>query len=194
VLLDPPDERGILKPMPESNFNWLGLCGAITGTVALLLNLRQWRHDRANVKVTAEVSITNTDINRHVHTVSFVVLTISVVNIGHRPASVKRVWVPITNESIPFPPGLTPEVLQNMRDTLQQTELVVFGGGNEKPIDLKQDGGHFQWTIQIKKGIKLLPDPKDKDSGNVFVELTSGDKILGKFYMLPADKWPINDQ
>src|SRR5579872_6574845 len=159
--------------MAESNFSWLSFYGAITGTVALILNLRQWWHDRANIKVDADISITNTDINGNIQPVQFVVLCVTVVNIGHRSASIKSISVPLTKDSMPIPQGATPEIIESMRQYHIGGQLILFGGRDEEPIELKQDGGNFKIKGELKKHIPILPNEDDNKLGTVLVELTS---------------------
>jgi len=167
---------------------WVAIYGALTGTIAIALQIRQWLVDRARLKVEGAISIVNTDKMR-------VVLSISVVNNGCRPVNIRRVGALLAKESVTVPQGLSPqgraEELKKLQDLWEYSELTLFGGRDEKPIYLDPDGGHHVWESPISKGLKFLSESKeDEQTGRAFVELTSGKKVFCTFLLLNDDQWP----
>jgi hypothetical protein len=166
----------------------VAIYGALTGTIAILVQVRQWRLDRAILKVEGAISIVNTDKIR-------VLLSISVVNNGRRPVNIRRVGALLAKESVSIPLGLSPqrkaEELKKLQDMWQYSELTLFGGRDEKPIYLDPDGGHHVWKSAISKGLKFLSESKGNEQvGKAFVELTSGKKVFCTFLLLNDDQWP----
>ncbi|MGA3144874.1 MAG: hypothetical protein ABSF10_17885 [Verrucomicrobiota bacterium] len=165
---------------------WVALWGAVTGTFASCYNIRQWFLDRAKLKVEANIAIEHTDRLR-------VVLTISAVNVGRRPVSIRRVGAFLAETNAPIPQGLSPErsaeVTKIMRETLVSSELTLFGGREEKPIELNPDGGQHVWKCSLPERLKFLRDSKgDEEVGKAYVELTSGKRVFCDFLLLPDDK------
>jgi len=169
----------------------LAIWGALTGTVACARTGWQWLHDRPNIKVDAHVSITNTDINGNVLGGQMVVLFVTLVNIGHRQASIKNISVPLTKATMLVLPGMTPEQIESYREGYEG-RIELFGGRDETPFELKPDGGIFKRHAQLSKSLPILPNKNKPSRATVTVELTSGKKILGTFELLPDDKWPSN--
>lgn len=176
-----------------SSFSWLALYGAITGTVACARTGWQWWNDRANIKIEAHVSITTNDVIGAFHRDKlFVVLLVMVVNVGHRQASIKSISVPLTDDSMPIPHGMSPEMVESMKKCYIGGSLPVFGGMGETPVELKPDGGVFKREVQLRRGLPLLANKDNAELSTVTVELTSGKRYLAAFELLPDDKWPSN--
>lgn len=169
---------------------WVAIWGALTGTFATAYNLSQWFLDRARLKVEGKIDV--------VHTTRIdVVLTISAVNIGRRPVSVKSVAAFLSNEpaNIQTPIGLSPQQRAEFLNTAQRflvsSELVLFGSRAELPVVLKPDGGQEVWKCSLPKGVKFLTYKKgDEENGRACVQLTSGKKVFCDFLLLSDDQWP----
>jgi hypothetical protein len=110
---------------------WVAIYGALTGTIAIALQIRQWLVDRPMLKVEGAVSIVHTDKMR-------VLLSISVVNNGRRPVNIRRVGALLAKESVTVPQGLSPrgraEKLKKLQDLWEYSELTLFGGGMRSPF------------------------------------------------------------
>jgi hypothetical protein len=166
----------------------LALYGAVMGTAAFFFQTRQWWFDRAILKVEGAISIVHTDKMS-------VILSISAVNNGRKPVSIRSVDVFLTRESVPIPQGLSPERREEIVK-LNQAKLVshglnLFGGRGGRPIELSPDGGQQTWEIPIHEGLKFLSDSKGGEKlGKASIELTSGKKIFCTFPLLNEDQWP----
>lgn len=106
---------------------WVAIYGAVTGTIAIASTIRQWWLDRAILQVKANIAIVNTDRLR-------VMLSISAVNNGRRPVSIKHVGALLDRTSVPIPLGLSPERSAEVSKAMQiasvSSECTLYCSGS----------------------------------------------------------------
>jgi hypothetical protein len=157
----------------------LSIWGSITGTIAILLQIRQWIHDRPKLKVSAHMVVrseSNSDPDP-------VYLEVRAVNLGRRAVRITEV--------------ATMHHIQDIGDApfdIKKAELthIIFRSGiDEKPLELNTDGDEHIWQSTVFLNTRFLVKRTPKgDFGKVYVNLANGKRVFCKFLVLPTSEWP----
>jgi len=161
----------------------LGIWGAVTGSIACFHNLRQWRHDRANIKIDASMKVISDE--RGLRTS----IVISGVNRGRRIAKIKSISVMLEKGHFPVPAHLTGEAREQFIRTMQGAETSGVTHSSTLTyahrVDLDPDDGSFEWELPVKDNVRLMRKKKRKNIwGKGFLELTSGKKLWFRFIII----------
>jgi hypothetical protein len=162
-----------------------GTIGTVAGTIALGIQIRHWRLDRAKLNVEAKISLVRT-----ARSTRFVpVFSVHAVNVGRRPVRIKELVAELVAELPPqvvVPPGAAeklPKLISN--------KLFLYDSLGADPIELSPDGGEHTWEFEVPAGVRFLCKPKGgEEYGKGHVMLTSGKKKFFEFQNLRDDQWP----
>lgn len=153
--------------------------GAATGTVALGIQIRHWRVDRAVLNIRAEMQTIIRDRPA-------LFLTVHAVNVGRRPHRVKEVVAELHPDC---GPRLPPE--QAAKLTKISNLVYLHHPRDRGSVELAPDGGECTWEIAVPPGVRFLTKLEaGEEYGKGYVKLTSGRKMSFKF--LKTDLPPLH--
>ena len=165
--------------------DFLALYGAVVGTIAILLQLRQWWLDRAILKVEASIIRHESPMEKLESERITFNLVIRAVNNGRRPVTVRTVGAFLAVSLLPDENGFVPEEAS--------AETLLFGGTTGNTIEISPDGGQRTWEQRIFKGRQFLSHKKGNEQyGKAYVELTSGEKAFCDFRLRKDNEWPAS--
>ncbi|MEI7819562.1 MAG: hypothetical protein WCK55_01495 [Verrucomicrobiota bacterium] len=152
------------------------LWGALTGTIALLIQLKQHHADRAHLKLDAVLSITSDRTSK-----TRVTFTIDAVNHGRRLIRIESAGIELPPTKPPLPEGVIEE----------RNELFVFQSERAgRRVELEGEGGKFTFRTD--------PFPRELLSvlgrrATAFVEDTRGHRYRVKFDVIPEGQTPKDE-
>ena len=152
------------------------LWGAVTGTIALMLQLARHRADRPILKLDAVLRLTSDRTSK-----IRIVFTIEAVNHGQRLIRIESAGIELPPAKAKLPEGVTEE----------RSELFVFQS--------ERAGGRVELDEGNKFTFGLDPFPRELLSAlskraTAFVEDTRGQRYRTKFDVFPEDKLPKDEQ
>lgn len=160
------------KCQSDMKIDPLAAYGAVTATVAVYLQLHQWRADRAKLNIVGSITI---DANRNPF------LIIHAVNMGRRPVRVMPEVSIIVKASASE--GFFSRLWKRQTSTRH-------GLGFSKSIDLAPDGGDYTWRVPLNEELTFFSETiRGEKCGKGYVSLTSGKAAFFWFPLQPLEEF-----
>jgi hypothetical protein len=162
---------------------WVGLAaiwGAITGTLALVIQLLQHLADRPKLVLRSSMGIKSDAQNPKHH----LYVRLEIVNNGGRSARVERIAVMLPESTAP----IIPRREQSSTLRLVSSEFVLFDAETKgRFIEIPPGGGkhvHEQYNFPENTARVMFQEQKE---GKAFIRLTSGKKLFTTFFLIDPD-------
>ena len=150
----------------------IAVWGAITGTVAIVLQVLQYRADRSDLRISAHLS---SAVDRQ-RPAARLVFEIDAVNHGRRPVSIREAGIQLPPSEEPLEPGV-----------LARTSHVrIFESSAARSVTLAEGDRHcFRIDPFSVETARKLPY-----HATAFVEDTLGRRYTSKFYTIKPENLP----
>lgn len=158
---------------------WVGfaaILGAITGTLALAIQLIQHLADRPKLVLQSSMGIKSDGQNPKLH----LYVRLQIVNNGRRPTRIERAWFKLPESTGP----ILPELLQSKNVKLVSSEFVIFDAETKgRFIEISSEGGKYVFENSIPQNLAHAMFQELKE-GKAFVRLTSGKELMTTFCLV----------
>jgi hypothetical protein len=167
---------------------WVGVAaiwGAVTGTIALIIQGMQHLADRAKVKLEASMSFASNAVNPRIH----LCVQLSVLNEGRRLVRIESAGIIMPNTMLktfakPGQPSLSLESSSSCRELFNAKT-------KNKHLELSADGGKFTFTDDFFPENEAREMFQKQKYGTAFIRLSSGKEFFARFNLMNPDDLPV---
>jgi hypothetical protein len=166
---------------------WVGLAaiwGAITGTIALIIQLMQHLADRAKVQLEASMSFQSNEANPKFH----LCVQLSVVNQGRRLVRIESAGIILPNTTLKTLGKLGQPSL-SFESSSSRRELFNAKTKN-RLLELSAEGGKFTFTDDTFPENEAREMFQKQKHGTAFIRLSSGKEPFASFNLINPDDLP----
>jgi hypothetical protein len=163
---------------------WVGIAaiwGAITGTIALIIQLTQHLADRAKIKLEASMSFQSNEVNPKFH----LCVQLSVVNEGRRLVRIECAGIVMPNATLktsakPTQPSISLEASSSRRELFNAKT-------KNRLLELSAEGGKFTFTDDLFPENEAREMFQKQKYGKAFIRLSSGKELFTHFNLMNPD-------
>ena len=147
--------------------------GAITGSIALLIQFLQHRGDKSDLKLTPKMSIGASASDEMIKAIELIDFEMEVVNVGRRVARIDEVGISVKGKTTAKNgPGLNLVVYDSQKDG-----VVSLNEGEKRIFKL------HRWSRTLQEMAEQF-----SENETAYVRLTSGKKIKERFRTVSMSK------